>query len=156
VLRQPDGARVLRLNEGVAVHSVWRADTVLNELATHLPDSHKGLMQISEAWGTPQQGAVLNEIYPKLPKISVDYAIMEPASQGKGAAQVTVVEMPIKWLDVGSWPALAETLQTDDHANRQHDHRDAQAEAEHHQHETDDDDEGVFAEADKTAQCGDV
>jgi hypothetical protein len=29
VLRQPDGARVLQLNEGVAVHSVWRRDTVL-------------------------------------------------------------------------------------------------------------------------------
>jgi mannose-1-phosphate guanylyltransferase len=96
---------------------VWRADTVLKELSTHLPDSYKGLMQISQAWDTPQQGAVLNEIYPKLPKISVDYAVMEPASQGKGAAQVVVVEMPIQWLDVGSWPALAETLDIDDHDN---------------------------------------
>jgi mannose-1-phosphate guanylyltransferase len=41
---------------------VWRADTVLNELATHLPDSHKGLMQIADAWGTPQQDSVLNDI----------------------------------------------------------------------------------------------
>ena len=31
---------------------------------------------------------MLNEIYPKLPKISIDYAVMEPASQGKGKAQV--------------------------------------------------------------------
>jgi mannose-1-phosphate guanylyltransferase len=96
---------------------VWRADTVLKELSTHLPESHKGLMQISEAWDTPRQDAVLNEVYPKLPKISVDYAVMEPASQGKGAAQVVVVEMPIQWLDVGSWPALAETLDIDDHDN---------------------------------------
>ena len=29
VLRQSDGSRVLRLNEGVAVHSVWRRDTIL-------------------------------------------------------------------------------------------------------------------------------
>jgi mannose-1-phosphate guanylyltransferase len=42
---------------------------------------------------------------------------MEPASQGKGKAQVMVVEMPVQWLDVGSWPALAETLQTDEHNN---------------------------------------
>jgi mannose-1-phosphate guanylyltransferase len=96
---------------------VWRADTVLKELSTHLPESYKGLMQISEAWDTPRQDAVLNEVYPKLPKISVDYAVMEPASQGKGAAQVVVVEMPIQWLDVGSWPALAETLDIDDHDN---------------------------------------
>ena len=42
---------------------------------------------------------------------------MEPASQGKGKAHVAVVEMPVQWLDVGSWPALAETLETDDHNN---------------------------------------
>ncbi|HEY7086637.1 MAG TPA: mannose-1-phosphate guanylyltransferase [Tepidisphaeraceae bacterium] len=96
---------------------VWRADTVLKELSLHLPDAHKGLVQIADAWGTPKQDSVLNDIYPKLPKISVDYAVMEPASQGKGAAQVTVVEMSIQWLDIGSWPALAETLQADDHAN---------------------------------------
>ena len=88
-----------------------------NELATHLPDAHNGLMQIADAWGTPQQDAVLNEVYPKLPKISIDYAVMEPAIQGKGKAQVVVVEMPVQWLDVGSWPALAETL--DDRRARQ-------------------------------------
>ena len=31
--------------------------------------------------------------------------------------QVTVVEMPVQWLDVGSWPALAETLESDEHNN---------------------------------------
>ena len=28
-----------------------------------------------------------------------------------------VVETPVQWLDVGSWPALAETLATDDRDN---------------------------------------
>jgi mannose-1-phosphate guanylyltransferase len=42
---------------------------------------------------------------------------MEPASQNKGRAKVVVVEMPVRWLDVGSWPALAETLPADDHDN---------------------------------------
>ena len=98
-------------------HVRLACDTVLNELATHLPEAHKGLMQIADAWDTPQHEKVLNEAYPKLPKISVDYAIMEPASQGKGKAQVVVVEMPVQWLDVGSWPALAETLETDEHDN---------------------------------------
>jgi mannose-1-phosphate guanylyltransferase len=96
---------------------VWRADTVLGELAAHLPESHAGLMKISEAWGTPVQQAVVNEIYPKLKKISVDFAIMEPASQHKGKAQVAVVEMPVQWLDVGAWTSLAETLSTDEHNN---------------------------------------
>jgi mannose-1-phosphate guanylyltransferase len=96
---------------------VSRCETVLNELAAHLPQSYRGLMQIAQTWDTPRRDAVLKEVYPELPKISIDYAVMEPASQGRGKAQVTVVEMPVQWLDVGSWPALAETLQTDDHNN---------------------------------------
>jgi mannose-1-phosphate guanylyltransferase len=96
---------------------VWRCDTVLNELATFLPESYKGLMQIAEAWGTPEQSAVLATVYPKLKKIAVDFAIMEPAGQGKGKAHVAVVEMPVQWLDIGSWPALAETMPTDEHNN---------------------------------------
>jgi mannose-1-phosphate guanylyltransferase len=96
---------------------VWRCDTVLRELSQHLPQSYKGLMQIAEAWGTPRQDAVLREIFPTLPKISIDYAVLEPASQGKGKAIVAAVEMPVEWLDVGSWPALADTLKVDEHDN---------------------------------------
>jgi len=96
---------------------VWRADTVLNELSAHLPLSYKGLTQIAEAWDTPRRQDVLNAVYPTLPRISIDYAVMEPASQGKGRGEVVVVEMPVQWLDVGSWPQLAETLPTDEHNN---------------------------------------
>lgn len=96
---------------------VWRCDTVLAELAQLLPESHRGLTQIADAWDTPRRAEVLNAVYPTLPKISIDYGVMEPASQGKGKASVAVVEMPVQWLDVGSWPALAETLETDEHNN---------------------------------------
>jgi mannose-1-phosphate guanylyltransferase len=96
---------------------VWRCDTVLGELAIHLPDAHAGLAKIGQAWGTPTGPQVLNQLYPTLTKKSIDYAVMEPASQSKGKAHVVVVEMPVQWLDVGSWPALADTLTTDDHDN---------------------------------------
>jgi mannose-1-phosphate guanylyltransferase len=96
---------------------VWRCDTVLAELAAHLPESHSGLMHIAQAWGTRDQQATLDAAYPRLPKISIDYAVLEPASQGKGKAHVAVVEMPVQWLDVGSWPALAETMEVDEHNN---------------------------------------
>ncbi len=96
---------------------VWRCDTVLNELAIHLPMAYAGLSKIGQAWDTPDAQRVLQENYPALTKKSIDYAVMEPASQGKGKAHVVVVEMPVQWLDVGSWPALSETLATDDHDN---------------------------------------
>ena len=42
---------------------------------------------------------------------------MEPASQGKGKATWWWWRCPCNWLDVGCWPALAETLAVDDHNN---------------------------------------
>ena len=63
---------------------VWHADTVLNELAADLPDSYNGLMKIADAWDTSDRTKVLNEIYPVLPKISIDYAVMEPARRPRG------------------------------------------------------------------------
>jgi mannose-1-phosphate guanylyltransferase len=96
---------------------VWRCDTVLGELAAHLPEAHRGHQRIAASWDTPQREAALNAAYPGLPRISIDYAVMEPASQGRGKAHVVVVEMPVQWLDVGSWPALAETLKMDEHDN---------------------------------------
>jgi mannose-1-phosphate guanylyltransferase len=96
---------------------VWRADTVLRELSMHLPEAHRGLMNIAEAWGTAHQNATVLGEYPKLPKISIDYAVMEPAAQLKGKAQVVTVEMPVQWLDIGSWPALADIFHLDEHDN---------------------------------------
>src|SRR6266704_2239838 len=63
---------------------VWRCDTVLNELSIHLPEAYKGLQKIGQAWGTPEAQNVLNANYPGLTRKSIDYAVMEPASTGKG------------------------------------------------------------------------
>lgn len=96
---------------------VWKAATVLDCIKRFKPESYEGLMKIQAAWGTPQQNAVLSEVYPTLPKISVDYAIMEPASTDK-IVSVATVEMDLKWLDVGSWPSYGETLTADASGNR--------------------------------------
>jgi mannose-1-phosphate guanylyltransferase len=97
---------------------VWRADTVLTELAAYLPDSHAGLTRIVQAPPGPEREALLAEVYPTLPKISIDYAVMEPAAAGRGAAEVLVVELGVEWLDVGSWPALGSTVDSDADGNR--------------------------------------
>jgi mannose-1-phosphate guanylyltransferase len=90
---------------------VWRAQTVLDALADHLPESAAGLATIVAAPAGPERDAVLAEVFPTLPKISVDYAVLEPAATEPG--RVAVVDLDVEWLDVGSWPALAHTLETD-------------------------------------------
>ncbi len=95
---------------------VWKAQTVLDCIKRFKPEAHAGLMKIQAAWGTGDQHRVLSEVYPTLPKISVDFAIMEPASQDRTVHVATVI-MDLKWLDVGSWPSYAETLTPDAHGN---------------------------------------
>lgn len=106
---------------------VWKASTFLEALEKFKPESHEGLMKIQHAWGTKKAKAVLAEVYPTLPKISVDYAVMEPAArefhkaESKGQESrfsVCTVQMDLKWLDVGSWPSFAETVSADKAGNR--------------------------------------
>lgn len=95
---------------------VWRASTLLDCIARYRPSNHQGLMQIAEAWSSANQQSTLAHVYPKLEKVSVDYAVMEPASKD-AKVKVVAVPMPLSWLDVGSWPAFAETCEKDEHDN---------------------------------------
>lgn len=96
---------------------VWRAATLLSCIERYQPEVHAALMQIAEAWDTERRGEVLAAIYPTIKKISVDYAVMEPASRD-AAVQVLTVRMSLTWLDVGGWPAYAQTVRADDQGNR--------------------------------------
>jgi mannose-1-phosphate guanylyltransferase len=98
---------------------VWKAATFMDALHKFKPESYEGLKRIQDAWGTDRQQAVLNEVYPTLPKISVDFAVMEPASKSRDRQfSVCTVLMDLSWLDVGSWPSYGQTLQPDASGNR--------------------------------------
>lgn len=83
---------------------VWRVDTFLAQLAALLPGTYQALTELA---AHPER---LDEIFPKLFKTSVDYAILEPVSHGAASAHVVAVGLPITWSDVGSFATLAEHL----------------------------------------------
>ena len=86
---------------------VWRAQTLLDQLRILLPATYEAVTELAAA---PER---LAEIYPQLPKISVDYAVMEPVSHGLGSARVVAVRLPITWHDVGGFASLGEHLPRD-------------------------------------------
>lgn len=96
---------------------VFHAATFMSCLERFKPESHEGLRRIQSAWGTDDQKAVLDEVYPQLPKISVDYAVMEPAAKDRRVSICTVLA-DVDWMDVGSWPSFADTVQPDRDGNR--------------------------------------
>ena len=95
---------------------VWRAQTLLDCIRRYEPSVWDGLMSIAEAWETPTRDEVLERTFPTLKKISVDFAVMEPASRGSSVG-VAAIPMQLQWLDVGSWPSFAETRPRDENGN---------------------------------------
>ncbi|MEM1107976.1 MAG: mannose-1-phosphate guanylyltransferase [Planctomycetota bacterium] len=95
---------------------VWRASAVMGCIEKYAPENFEKLGEIGRAWDTPQRDAKLAEVFPTLKKVSVDYAVMEPASADESMT-VAAVPMPLSWLDVGSWPSFADTLEKDEHGN---------------------------------------
>jgi len=96
---------------------VFQAKRFLELYGQWSPTNLEGIRAIQRAWGTPDQAKVLGDKYPVLDKTSVDYAIMEPASENPDAPIVGVT-LDVTWLDVGSWPSYAETLEPDADNNR--------------------------------------
>lgn len=96
---------------------IFSARTVLEALERFKPESARGLAEIGSAWDTPSRREVLEKVYPTLPRISVDYALMEPAAQDPTLV-VCMVPMDLSWRDVGSWPSYADTLPADEAGNR--------------------------------------
>ena len=90
---------------------VWQARTILEQLRQFLPESYKALQEIAADWGTDGGEKTLQRIFPTLQKISIDYAVMEKAQN------VLMVALPCQWVDMGSWPVLAEILSADPKGN---------------------------------------
>jgi mannose-1-phosphate guanylyltransferase len=95
---------------------VWKAAAFLDCVRRYAPAAAQGASLIAAAWGTPRFPGVLQEVYPTLPKISVDFAIMEKASRDP-AVTVAAVPMALAWKDVGSWPSFADTCPHDESGN---------------------------------------
>jgi mannose-1-phosphate guanylyltransferase len=87
---------------------VWRAGVVLEAFARHAPRIFAGLAKIGEALAARRSLAgALRKIYPSLPKIAVDYAILEKADN------VVVFPATFDWDDIGSWTAITRHLSKD-------------------------------------------
>ncbi|HYL10355.1 MAG TPA: mannose-1-phosphate guanylyltransferase, partial [Candidatus Acidoferrales bacterium] len=63
----------------------FRVGTFLENLKRYLPDTYWSLRRVGDYIGTPRYDAVLAREYRKLKSISIDYAVMEPATREKGA-----------------------------------------------------------------------
>lgn len=90
---------------------VWKAKTILDNLNEFLPEASEHLKKIQTDWDSPNQQKTLDESFRKLPKISIDFAVMEKARN------VHAIRLDCRWLDLGSFAALADVITSDKNKN---------------------------------------
>ncbi|MGC6425129.1 MAG: mannose-1-phosphate guanylyltransferase [Lentimonas sp.] len=91
---------------------VWSVGSIVAELEKSTPSLWSALQAIDQGLAAGERiDPLLAEHYPNLEKISVDYAIIEKASN------VVMVESGFDWDDVGDWPAVERHYPADDNGN---------------------------------------
>ncbi len=83
---------------------VWRADTLLEEIAKYAPDITKHLARLDK-------GEKIETVYKDMPQIAIDYAVAEKSKN------FYVVHGDFNWTDIGDWKEVWENSKKDDSGN---------------------------------------
>jgi mannose-1-phosphate guanylyltransferase len=86
---------------------VARSATLLDLLSQYRPELGAGLRRLGAAWDGPHRQEVLDDVWPRLERIAIDYAVAEPAAAD---GRVAVVPGAFGWDDVGDFASLADVL----------------------------------------------
>ena len=90
---------------------VWKAATILAALRERQPECLAHLERIAAAWDGPDREAVFAREFAAIKGISIDYAVLEQATD------VVVIEAPFTWDDLGGWSAVARQRGVDAEGN---------------------------------------
>lgn len=88
---------------------IWTIPAIFSELSRHCPVLADF---VSELRGTKDFSATVAKQFAKLPKLSIDYALMEKATR------VLNIEATFDWDDVGNWTSVGRYLKSDDDGNQ--------------------------------------
>lgn len=91
---------------------VWSVQAISEALARFTPTLKAGLDELENRLNAGEAlGALLEELYPSLEKISIDFAVMEKADN------VQTLAATFDWDDVGAWPAIERHFPKDEAGN---------------------------------------
>jgi mannose-1-phosphate guanylyltransferase len=90
---------------------VWSGKSIRNAFKAHLPEQYALFDEASKFYGTPNEAAEVQRIYEQCRSISIDYGVMEKASN------VYVIPSDFGWSDLGTWTSLYEISDKDAKGN---------------------------------------
>lgn len=86
---------------------IWSVKSIIKAIQTHLPEMAEVFEDIKNKLGTPHEKDVISAAYPQCKSISIDYGVMEKASN------VYVCLGDFNWSDLGSWASIHEISEKD-------------------------------------------
>lgn len=90
---------------------LFNINTITKSIETYLPEIATKFQGKEHLLGTDKEQDFINDIYPTLPNISIDYGIMEKAQN------VYMMISDFGWSDCGTWDSLYDFSPKDDNGN---------------------------------------
>lgn len=90
---------------------IWNVQNILRAFKKHEPQLFDIFEEGRALFNGPQEQAFIQKAYPNCPKISIDYAIMENASN------IYTLPADIGWSDLGTWASLHQQVERDEQNN---------------------------------------
>lgn len=90
---------------------VWKASRILEALNEHEPEIGELLRQLQPHLGRPDWDEAVQELFPRMKSVSIDYAVLEREQR------IAVLEASFHWDDVGSWEAISRYTEPDHAGN---------------------------------------
>lgn len=90
---------------------IWSVSTIINAFRVYEPELSEMFEDLLPYYGTPEEQARIDKLYPECKDISVDYAIMEKTEE------VFVYPADFGWSDLGSWGSLRQQIKQDAYGN---------------------------------------
>lgn len=82
---------------------IWRARSFVDALQAHAPELAASCGEVARLW--QERGAIDEEAWARVPRISIDYALCEAAAR---VGLMRMVPATFDWWDLGTWPNITE------------------------------------------------
>ena len=93
---------------------VWNVHTLVSVITKYNPQIAAIMNRIAMSFGTCKERDVIEGLFPICEKISIDYAVMEPAAVD---GFVCTHSADFGWSDLGNWASLHEMIKKDEQGN---------------------------------------
>jgi mannose-1-phosphate guanylyltransferase/mannose-6-phosphate isomerase len=97
---------------------IWSVKAIMAEFQRYLPDILDKIQTIVRAQGAYNQQTILDELWPTLQSITIDYGILEKTTTTEKPTNLVAIPVQFGWNDVGNWEQYGALFPADEQGIR--------------------------------------